>query len=89
MASMVHQLYHQLKETGKAKLFQGSGGFDDGEQRRDFISVHDVVSVNLHFANGPVLKGIYNTGTGKSRSFNDIARILIQLLGQGTIEYSH
>ncbi len=87
MASMVHQLFYQLKDTDKVKLFQGSGGYGNGDQRRDFISVNDVVSINLYFANGPVRKGIFNIGTGKSRSFNDIARILIQQMGRGEIEY--
>ena len=87
MASMVHQLYHQLTETGKARLFQGSGGYGNGEQRRDFLSVDDVVAINLHFGTGRVHQGIYNAGTGSSRSFNDIARTFIELLGQGEIEY--
>lgn len=87
MASMVYQLYTQLRETGKAKLFEGTDGYDDGEQRRDFISVEDVVKINLFFAEGPVRKGIFNAGTGESRSFNDIARTLVDLMGKGKIEY--
>lgn len=87
MASMVHQIYHQLLESSKTSLFQGSGGYGDGEQRRDFVSVHDVVSVNLHFARESASKGIFNVGTGKCRSFNDIANIFISRLGQGTVEY--
>lgn len=87
MASMVHQIYNQLLETGKVSLFQGSGGYGDGEQRRDFISVHDVVSVNLHFAQGPVSKGIFNVGTGECRSFNDIAQAFIERMRKGNIEY--
>lgn len=87
MASMVTQLVEQLVETGVAKLFQGTDGYADGEQRRDFISVHDVVSINLHFAARPESRGIYNAGTGQSRSFNDIAKIVISTLGTGRIEY--
>ncbi len=87
MASMVHQICAQLKDSGKARLFEGSGGYGDGEQRRDFVAVQDVVAINLYFAEGAVQKGIFNVGTGKSRSFNDIARILIQLIGQGDMEY--
>ncbi|CAN5847075.1 ADP-glyceromanno-heptose 6-epimerase [soil metagenome] len=89
MASMVHQLYQQLRTEGVARLFQGTDGFADGEQRRDFVCVDDVVEVNLHFASaetGPQ-RGIYNVGTGKARSFNDIARILIDRLGRGRIQY--
>lgn len=87
MASMVYQLHRQLCQTGKARLFQGTGGYGDGEQRRDFVFVGDVVKVNLFFADGPVRKAIVNVGTSHSRSFNDIARTLIRLRGSGEIEY--
>lgn len=87
MASMVWQLYLQLRATGAMRLFVGSGGYGDGEQRRDFIWVGDVVDVNLFFLNGPARQGIYNTGTGASRSFNDIARSLARHHGSGTIAY--
>ncbi len=87
MASMVWQLLRQLKEKGEMRLFAGSGGYGDGEQRRDFIWVGDVVDVNLFFLNGPARRGIFNTGTGASRSFNDIGRTLIGLHGRGTLSY--
>jgi ADP-L-glycero-D-manno-heptose 6-epimerase len=86
MASMVYQLYDQLKRTGVARLFEGTDGYADGEQRRDFIYVGDVVAVNLFFAKGEK-QGIFNVGTGQSRSFNDISRILIARLGRGEIQY--
>src|SRR5260370_2972727 len=53
MASMIYQLYCQLRRDGRARLFEGSGGFEAGEQRRDFVSVADVIEVNLFFATGP------------------------------------
>ncbi|MCE5314731.1 MAG: ADP-glyceromanno-heptose 6-epimerase [Armatimonadota bacterium] len=87
MASMVYQLHRQLRETGVARLFTGTDGYGDGEQRRDFVFVGDVVKVNLHFAEGQMRKGIVNCGTGESRSFNDIARTIISILGKGKIEY--
>jgi ADP-L-glycero-D-manno-heptose 6-epimerase len=87
MASMVYQLYCQLRDTGKARLFEGTDGYGDGEQRRDFVFAEDVVKVNLFFAEGPVRKGIVNCGTGASRSFNDIAKTIISVLGKGSIEY--
>ncbi len=87
MASMVYQLYRQLWQTGRARLFQGTGGYGDGEQRRDFVFVGDVVKVNLFFADGPLAKGVFNVGTGSSRSFNDVARTLIEIRGGGQIEY--
>ena len=87
MASVVFQMYHQLQEGGVVRLFRGTGGYGDGEQRRDFIHVDDAVKVNLFFASGPVRHGIVNCGTGRSRSFNDLANALIQAHGSGRIEY--
>ncbi|MEO5364416.1 MAG: ADP-glyceromanno-heptose 6-epimerase [Magnetococcus sp. DMHC-8] len=87
MASMVHQLHHQLTTSRVAQLFEGSGGYGPGEQRRDFIAVGDVVAVNLFLAQRKGVQGVCNVGTGQSRSFNDIARHLIERLGQGEIRY--
>jgi len=87
MASMPYQLYRQLKQTGRARLFKGRDGYADGEQRRDFVFVDDVVRVNLAFAHGPVRRGIFNVGTGQARSFNDVANTLIRQLGAGAIDY--
>ncbi|MDO8665044.1 MAG: ADP-glyceromanno-heptose 6-epimerase, partial [Gemmatimonadales bacterium] len=88
MASVVFQMARQLRETGEVRLFVGTGGYADGEQRRDFVYVEDVVRVNLFFARGPVRKGVVNCGTGKSRSFNDVAHALIAAHGSGTIQYT-
>jgi ADP-L-glycero-D-manno-heptose 6-epimerase len=87
MASMVYQLYRQLKTSGCARLFVGTAGYADGEQRRDFVFVNDIVRVNLALAEGPVRKGIFNVGTGQARSFNDVANIVIARLGAGAIDY--
>jgi len=87
MASMVYRLCRQLLETGMARLFEGTDGYADGEQRRDFVFAHDVASVNLFFADGPVKKGIFNVGAGRSRSFNDVANVAIALIGRGQVQY--
>ncbi len=87
MASMVYQLYRQLKSSGRARLFEGTDGYAAGEQRRDFVFVDDVVRVNLALAEGPMRNGIFNVGTGQARTFNNVARILIARLGAGAIEY--
>jgi ADP-L-glycero-D-manno-heptose 6-epimerase len=86
MASVVFKFYQQLKAEGVIRLFEGTGGFGDGEQRRDFVFVEDVVRVNLFFLDSPTV-GVFNVGTGQSRSFNAIARTLIQLQGSGEIAY--
>ena len=87
MASMIYQLYGQLRRDGRARLFEGSGGFAPGEQRRDFVSVFDVINVNLFFAGGPVRKGIFNVGTGKARTFNEAVKQLTRSLEKGAVEY--
>lgn len=87
MASVIFHFNRQLLETGRARLFKGSGGFADGEQRRDFIHVKDVVAVNLWCLGHPEVSGIFNVGTGKSRSFNEVAQALIDWHGRGEIEY--
>jgi ADP-L-glycero-D-manno-heptose 6-epimerase len=87
MASMIYQLYVQLRRDGTARLFEGSGGFAAGEQRRDFVSVSDVINVNLFFAGDPVRKGIFNVGTGEARTFNQVVKQLTHALGKGAIEY--
>ena len=87
MSSMVWQLKHQLETEGVARLFEGTDGFEAGEQRRDFVYVGDVAAINIFFGEGVPRRGVYNAGTGRSRSFNDIARIVIEQIGKGRVEY--
>lgn len=87
MASVALHLYTGLQESATGRLFRGSGGYGDGEQRRDFIHVDDVVRVNLWLFDNPGISGIFNVGTGVSSSFNDLAAILIAARGGGRVEY--
>jgi ADP-L-glycero-D-manno-heptose 6-epimerase len=80
MASVAMHCFDQFRENGRVKLFEGSGGYAAGQQRRDFISVDDVVRVNLHFLDHPAKSGIYNCGTGASQTFNDVAAAAINAL---------
>ncbi len=73
MASVAFHCFEQYRAAGKVRLFEGSGGYGDGEQRRDFISVEDAVKVNLFFLDNPGQSGIFNVGTGAAQSFNDVA----------------
>jgi ADP-L-glycero-D-manno-heptose 6-epimerase len=77
MASVVWHFFNQYRASGKVQLFEGSGGFAAGEQRRDFISVDDVVKVNLDFLDHPQRSGIFNVGTGSGASFNAVAAATI------------
>jgi ADP-L-glycero-D-manno-heptose 6-epimerase len=77
MASVAFHAFHQFKAEGRVKLFVGSGGYGDGEQRRDFIHVDDVVAVNLHFLEHREHSGIWNCGTGRAQTFNEVAAAVI------------
>jgi ADP-L-glycero-D-manno-heptose 6-epimerase len=68
------------------KLFKGSHGYDDGEQRRDFVYVKDTIDIKLWFMKNNY-SGIFNVATGKSRSFNDVANSVINYFKSGYIEY--
>ena len=79
MASVAYHHFNQFRNDGRVKLFEGSHGYADGEQRRDFIHVDDVVAANLHFWDKPK-SGVYNLGTGRAQSFNDVALAVINTL---------
>ncbi len=98
MASVAYHAWQQLAAEGRVKLFVGSGGFGDGEQRRDFIHVDDAVQVNLHFLEHRGRSGIFNCGTGRAQTFNELAAAVInaargtrasaaELAAQKLIEY--
>ena len=87
MASVVYHFHQQLRAGDEVKLFVGCDGYDDGEQRRDFVYVEDIAAVNLWMLEHPECSGIFNLGTGVSRSFNDVANAVIQWHGRGRIKY--
>ena len=87
MASVAFHFNNQILEAGEARLFQGCDGYGDGEQRRDFVYVGDAVDVNLWFMDHPDRSGIFNLGTGRSQTFNDVARAVIDWHGRGQIRY--
>jgi ADP-L-glycero-D-manno-heptose 6-epimerase len=87
MASVASHLDEQLAAGGRPRLFAGSDGYADGEQRRDFIHVDDAVAVNLWFMDHPDRRGIFNVGTGRCQSFNEVAQAVIGWHGRGEVEY--
>ena len=87
MASVAYHFNQQILAEGRCRLFEGSGGYAAGEQRRDFVYVADAVAVNLWFYDHPDRKGIFNVGTGRSQTFNEVARAVIAWHGRGEIEY--
>jgi len=87
MASTAFHFNNQIASDGFCRLFEGSDGFENGGQRRDFIHVDDVVAMNLWFWDHPEKSGIYNCGTGRAQPFNDIANAVIAWHGKGSIDY--
>lgn len=102
MASVAFHHYHQFLAEGKVRLFEGCDGYAAGEQKRDFVYVSDVAKVKLFFLDHPDKSGIFNLGTGRAQSFNELAAAnvnscralrgepklsLAELLERGLIEY--
>lgn len=87
MASVAWHFGNQLIEDGEVRLFEGSDGYGDGEQERDFVYVGDVNAVNLWFLDHTDVSGIFNTGTGRAQTFNDVANAVIAWHGRGKIRY--
>ena len=75
MASVIFHAFYQINESGKVRLFRSHRpDFKDGEQLRDFIYVKDLADVIWFLMNHPPVSGLYNLGTGKARTFLDLAR---------------
>ena len=79
MASVAFHQFNQFRAEGKVKLFEGSHGYANGAQCRDFVHVDDVVRVNLFFWQRPT-SGVYNVGTGRAQKFNDVALAVVNTL---------
>lgn len=81
MASVIFHAYHTIQSTGKVKLFRSHNPqYRDGEQIRDFIYVKDVVQICIWLMQHQPASGLYNTGTGKARTFNDLVRAIFSTL---------
>jgi len=87
MASVAFHFNNQIREEGVANLFMGTDSYGDGEQLRDFVYIDDISDVNLWFLDNPTVSGIFNAGTGRAQSFNDIANAVIEWHGKGKIRY--
>ncbi len=80
MASVAFHFFNQYRAEGKVRLFEGCDGYAHGGQLRDFVSIEDVVKVNMYFLDNPHKSGIFNLGTGQAQSFNDVAVATINTL---------
>jgi len=77
MASVAFHHSAQYRDEGRVRLFGAYGGYGPGMQVRDFVSVDDVVAVNLWFLQHGGVKGIFNVGSGRAQPFNDVAHAVV------------
>jgi ADP-L-glycero-D-manno-heptose 6-epimerase len=83
MASVIFHAYNQICQSGQMKLFRSHNpDFADGEQMRDFVYVKDVIDVCLFLMHHRRNSGIYNLGSGKARTFLDLATLTFQAMGR-------
>jgi len=102
MASVAFHHSSQYRSEGRVRLFGAYGGYGPGMQVRDFVSVDDVVAVNLWFLQHGGVKGIFNVGSGRAQPFNDVAEAVVngwreragdaalaldELVAKGIVEY--
>ncbi len=89
MASVAYHLWKELEQGDSIHLFRGIDGYGDGEQLRDFVYVDDVVNVAMWFLDHPSVSGIFNVGTGRAETFNDVARAVLRAAGEASSNTSH
>jgi ADP-L-glycero-D-manno-heptose 6-epimerase len=89
MRSVVHKAFEQVRDTGVVRLFKSlNSNYKDGEQMRDFIYINDAVDMTLFFLKKRDKNGIYNVGSGKARTWNDLVAALFKSMGKSlNIEY--
>ena len=82
MSSVVYKAFNQIRETGTASLFRSyRPEYRDGEQMRDFVSIRDCTSIIAWLLEHPEVSGLFNAGSGKARSFNDLVTATFRALG--------
>ena len=89
MRSVVHKAFEQVRDTGKVRLFKSlNPKYKDGEQLRDFIYIKDAVEMTLFFLDKPNTSGLFNIGSGKARTWNDLVTALFKAMNKPVkIEY--
>jgi ADP-L-glycero-D-manno-heptose 6-epimerase len=83
MASVIFHAFNQIKQHGEMKLFRSHNpNYTDGGQKRDFIYVKDLVEVCFFLMEQKPMSGIYNLGSGKARTFLDLAKNTFKAMGE-------
>lgn len=86
MRSVVHKAFEQIRDVGKVRLFKSlNPKYKDGEQLRDFIYIKDAAEMTLFFLDKPNVNGLFNIGTGKSRTWNDLVTAIFKSLNKPVI----
>ncbi len=81
MASVVFKAFNQIRETGRVRLFRSHRpDFKDGEQKRDFVYIRDVLEMMVWLWRHPEVNGLFNAGSGRARTFADLARATFQAM---------
>ena len=89
MRSVVNKAFDQILSTGKVKLFKSKNpNYKDGEQKRDFLYIKDAVEMTLFFLDNKDKNGLFNIGSGKARTWNDLVTAIFNAMGKPVnIEY--
>ncbi len=89
MRSFCIKAFEQITSTGKVRLFKSyKPEYADGEQKRDFIYVKDAVEITLFFYDNSKISGLFNIGTGKARTWNELVKAVFAAMGKKpNIEY--
>lgn len=78
MASVIYHFYRQVLSAGEFSIFGSYNNVESGEHSRDFVYVDDVTEANIWFLENPTISGIFNLGTGKSFTYNQLGDFLIK-----------
>jgi ADP-L-glycero-D-manno-heptose 6-epimerase len=89
MCSIIYKNFDNISQKGFIKLFKSyNSDYLDGEQKRDFIYIKDAIDVMYFLFKNPSKTGIFNLGTGKARTWNDVAKSMFMAIGKKeNIEY--
>jgi ADP-L-glycero-D-manno-heptose 6-epimerase len=83
MRSVVHKAFEQIRDIGRVRLFKSlNPKYKNGEQMRDFIYINDAVDMTLFFLDNKEFNGIFNIGSGKARTWNDLVAALFKSMGK-------
>jgi ADP-L-glycero-D-manno-heptose 6-epimerase len=83
MRSVVHKAFEQVRDTGKVKLFKSyKTGYNDGEQKRDFIYIKDAVDMTLYFLEHQDENGIFNIGSGNAQTWLELVTSVFNAVGK-------